>query len=119
MYLAGLAGIPEEELEAASMDGAGEFKQLRHIMLPQLWPVTVTCLILLLHTALKIFDLVVAMAGSGPGFVTDVPGIYVYDMMGKAGRYDKGTAAALVLLITAGLFVVPYLIRIYRKERGN
>jgi hypothetical protein len=35
---------------------------------------------------LKIFDLVVAMSGSGPGFVTDVPGIYVYDMMGKAGR---------------------------------
>jgi glucose/mannose transport system permease protein len=117
MYLAGLAGIPAEELEAASMDGAGEFKQLRHIMLPQLWPVTVTCLILLLHTALKIFDLVVAMSGSGPGFVTDVPGIYVYDMMGKANRYDKGTAAALVLLITAGLFVVPYLIRSYRREK--
>jgi glucose/mannose transport system permease protein len=66
---------------------------------------------------LKIFDLVVAMSGSGPGFVTDVPGIYVYDMMGKANRYDKGTAAALVLLITAGLFVVPYLIRSYRREK--
>jgi glucose/mannose transport system permease protein len=116
MYLAGLAGIPAEELEAASMDGATWFGQLRHIILPQLWPVTVTCLILLLHTSLKIFDLVVAMAGSGPGFVTDVPGIYVYDMMGKANRYDKGTAAAIILLLTACLFVVPYLIRVYRKE---
>ena len=116
MYLAGLAGIPAEELEAASMDGAGWCGQLRHIILPQLWPVTVTCLILLLHTSLKIFDLVVAMAGSGPGFVTDVPGIYVYDMMGKANRYDKGTAAAIILLLTACMFVVPYLIRVYRKE---
>ena len=116
MYLAGLAGIPAEELEAASMDGASWFKQLRHIILPQLWPVTVTCLILLLHTSLKIFDLVVAMSGSGPGFVTDVPGIYVYDMMGKANRYDKGTAAAIILLLTACIFVVPYLIRVYRKE---
>jgi glucose/mannose transport system permease protein len=98
------------------MDGASWFKQLRHIILPQLWPVTVTCLILLLHTSLKIFDLVVAMAGSGPGFVTDVPGIYVYDMMGKANRYDKGTAAAIILLLTACIFVVPYLIRVYRKE---
>ena len=119
MYLAGLASIPAEELEAASMDGASEVKQLRHIVLPQLWPVTVTCLILLLHTALKIFDLVVAMSGSGPGFVTDVPGIYVYDMMGKANRYDKGSAAALVLLITACIFVVPYLARVYRKERRH
>jgi glucose/mannose transport system permease protein len=119
MYLAGLAGIPAEELEAASVDGASWFGQLRHIILPQLWPVTVTCLILLLHTSLKIFDLVVAMAGSGPGFVTDVPGIYVYDMMGKANRYDKGTAAALVLLVTACIFVVPYLSRVYRKERQH
>jgi glucose/mannose transport system permease protein len=116
MYLAGLAGIPAEELEASSMDGASWFQQLRHIILPQLWPVTVTCLILLLHTSLKIFDLVVAMSGSGPGFVTDVPGIYVYDMMGRANRYDKGTAAAIVLLLTACVFVVPYLIRVYRKE---
>ena len=67
---------------------------------------------------MKIFDLVVAMSGSGPGFVTDVPGIYVYDLMGKAGRYDKGTAAALVLLVTACMFVVPYLIRIYRRKGG-
>jgi glucose/mannose transport system permease protein len=116
MYLAGLAGIPAEELEASSMDGASRWQQLRHIILPQLWPVTVTCLILLLHTSLKIFDLVVAMSGSGPGFVSDVPGIYVYDMMGRANRYDKGTAAAIVLLLTACVFVVPYLIRVYRKE---
>ncbi|MDN3360136.1 sugar ABC transporter permease [Actinomadura sp. DC4] len=116
MYLAGLAGIPREELEASSIDGAGWWQQLRHIILPQLRPITVTCLILLLHTSLKIFDLVVAMSGSGPGFVTDVPGIYVYDMMGRADRYDKGSAAAIVLLLTACVFVVPYLIRVYRKE---
>jgi glucose/mannose transport system permease protein len=116
MYLAGLASIPEEELEASSMDGAGYFQQLRYVILPQMWPVTVTCLILLLHTSLKIFDLVVSMSGSGPGFVTDVPGIYVYDMMGRANRYDKGTAAAIVLLIMACIFVVPYLARVYRKE---
>lgn len=119
MYLAGLSGIPEEELEASSMDGANGLQQLRHIVLPQLWPTTVTCLVLLLHTALKIFDLVVAMAGSGPGFVTDVPGIYVYDMMGRANRYDKGTAASIVLLITACIFVVPYLARSYRNERKH
>ena len=116
MYLAGLASIPAEQLEAAGMDGASKFQQLRYVVLPQLWPVTVTCLILLLHTSLKIFDLVVSMSGSGPGFVTDVPGIYVYDMMGKANRYDKGTAAAIVLLLSACVFVVPYLVRVYRKE---
>jgi glucose/mannose transport system permease protein len=118
MYLAGLAGIPEEQLEAANVDGAGTFRTLWHVVLPQLWPVTVTCFVILLHVSLKIFDLVVAMSGSGPAFVTDVPGIYVFDMMTKGGRYDKASAAALVLLVLACAVIVPYLARSYRRERG-
>jgi glucose/mannose transport system permease protein len=119
MYLAGLAAIPHDELEAASVDGASGGQTLRHIVLPQLWPSTVTCFVLLMHIALKIFDLVVAMSGSGPGFVTDVPGIYVFDAMTKSNRYDKGTAASLVVFAITCLVIVPYLARSYRAERGN
>jgi glucose/mannose transport system permease protein len=118
MYLSGLAGIPDEQLEAASVDGASTFQRLRHVVIPQLWPVTVTCFVILLHVSLKIFDLVVAMSGSGPAFVTDVPGIYVFDMMTKGARYDKGSAAALVLLVLACIVIVPYLARSYRSERS-
>jgi glucose/mannose transport system permease protein len=118
MYLAGLAGIPEEQIEAANVDGAGTLRTLWHVVLPQLWPVTVTCFVILLHVSLKIFDLVVAMSGSGPAFVTDVPGIYVFDMMTKGGRYDKGSAAALVLLVLACVVIVPYLARSYRREKS-
>jgi glucose/mannose transport system permease protein len=119
MYLAGLASIPHDELEAASVDGASAGQTLRHIVLPQLWPSTVTCFVLLLHIALKIFDLVVAMSGSGPGFVTDVPGIYVFDAMTKSNRYDKGTAAALVVFAITCMVIVPYLARSYRAEKGH
>lgn len=115
MYLAGLASIPEEHLEAASVDGASTWQRLRHIVLPQLWPSTITCLVLLLHVALKIFDLVVAMSGSGPGFVTDVPGIYIYNYL--SSRYDKASAMAIILLILTLAVIVPYLVRSYRQER--
>lgn len=117
MYLAGLGSIPEEELEAASLDGAGTWKRLRYIIMPHLGPSTVTCLVLLLHVALKIFDLVVAMSGSGPGFVTDVPGIYIYDYLGS--RYDKASAMSIILLVMTLIVVVPYLIRGYRRERHS
>ncbi|CAM3508920.1 carbohydrate ABC transporter permease [Nocardioides zeicaulis] len=119
MYLAGLSSIPHDEMEAASVDGATSWQTLRHVILPQLWPSTVTCFVLLLHIALKIFDLVVAMSGSGPGFVTDVPGIYVFDAMTKSQRYDKGTAAALVVFALTCLVIVPYLARSYRTEKGR
>jgi glucose/mannose transport system permease protein len=84
-------------------------------VLPQLWPSTITCFVLLLHVALKIFDLVVAMSGSGPGFVTDVPGIYIYNYL--TSRYDKASAMAIILLLLTLVVIVPYLIRGYRKER--
>jgi len=115
MYLAGLASIPEEHLEAASVDGASTWQRLRYIVLPQLWPSTITCFVLLLHVALKIFDLVVAMSGSGPGFVTDVPGIYIYNYL--ASRYDKASAMSIILLLLTLAVVVPYLVRGYRRER--
>lgn len=117
MYLAGLAAIPEEHLEAAAVDGATTWQRIRHIVLPQLWPATVTCLVLLLHVALKIFDLVVSMSGSGPGFVTDVPGIYIYNYL--TSRYDKASAMAIVLLVLTLCVIVPYLIRGYRRERQS
>jgi glucose/mannose transport system permease protein len=117
MYLAGLAAIPEEQLEAASVDGASAWQRIRHITLPQLWPATVTCFVLLLHVALKIFDLVVSMSGSGPGFVTDVPGIYIYNYL--ASRYDKASAMSIVLLVLTLCVIVPYLVRGYRKERRS
>lgn len=117
MYLAGLASIPEEIDEAAAVDGASFWQRLRYVTLPQLWPSTVTCLVILLHVALKIFDLVIAMAGPGAGFVTDVPGLYIYNYL--TSRYDKASAAAIVLLVLTLLVVVPYLARSYRNERRS
>ncbi|WP_427170659.1 carbohydrate ABC transporter permease [Arthrobacter sp. 92] len=115
MYLAGLASIPEEHLEAANVDGANLWQRLRFIVMPQLWPSTITCFVLLLHVALKIFDLVIAMSGSGPGFVTDVPGIYIYNYL--TSRYDKASAMAIILLLLTLVVIIPYLVRGYRKER--
>lgn len=115
MYLAALSSIPEDEIEAANVDGANTWQRLRHVVIPQLWPATITTLVLLLHVALKIFDLVVAMSGKGPGFVTDVPGIYIYDYLGS--RYDQASAMAIVLLAMTLVVVVPYLARFYRREK--
>lgn len=117
MYLAALASIPDEQIEAANVDGANAWQRIRHVVLPQLWPATVTTLVLLLHVALKIFDLVVAMSGSGPGFVSDVPGIYIYDYLGS--RYDQASAMAIILLVITLVVVVPYLTRSYRREKKS
>ncbi len=63
LYLAGFRGVPEELREAARMDGAKELRVYRHVVFPQLSPVTLAALVILGHISIKVFDLIVAIGG--------------------------------------------------------
>ena len=117
MYIAGLATVPHELREAARIDGASELQVYTRVVIPQLNPVTVSTAIILGHVSLKIFDLIFAMAGgAGPGFVTDVPGIFVFDYTFKATRYNLGAAASVIMLLLVCMIIVPYLWTNLRKR---
>jgi glucose/mannose transport system permease protein len=116
MYLAGLRGIPEELREAARVDGATEVKIYRHIILPILQPITLSALIVLGHTSLKIFDLVYTMTGKGPGFVTDVPGIFMFETTFQGNHYAEGATISIIMLLVVAVVIVPYLIFSLRRE---
>jgi glucose/mannose transport system permease protein len=116
MYLAGLRGIPEELREAARVDGASEIEVYRHIILPLMRPITLSAVIILGHISLKIFDLVSAMTGPGPGFATDVPAYYMFDTVFRGNHFARGAAIAIILLISVAVLVVPYLINSIRTE---
>lgn len=116
MYLGGMASIPLSVQEAARIDGASEWQIYRRVVIPMLKPITITVIVILLHTSLKTFDLVVALSGSGPGFATDLPSLFVFDTMFKATQYNSGTAAAIVILLASVLVIVPYLVRASRSS---
>jgi glucose/mannose transport system permease protein len=111
MYLAGMGTISHEVREAAALDGATDWRLYRDVIIPLLNPITISVLVILTHVSLKIFDLVYAMSGKGPGFATDVPGIFVYEMIFRAQRANLGAAAAIVMLVSVALVIVPYLAR--------
>jgi glucose/mannose transport system permease protein len=116
MYLSGLGTIPNEVREAARIDGATESQVYRYVIIPMLNPITVSTLIILGHVSLKIFDLIFAMSGVGPGFATDVPGIFVFEQTFKATRYNLGAAASCVMLVLVCAVIVPYLARSLRED---
>src|SRR5215216_5050398 len=105
MYLAGLGTIPQELKEAAQLDGASTWQVYRHIIIPMLTPITVSVMIILGHVSLKIFDLIYAMSGSGPGFATDVPGIFIFDKTFRAQQYNLGAAASIVMLLMVSIVI--------------
>jgi glucose/mannose transport system permease protein len=101
--------------EAAQLDGATTWQIYRHIIIPLLTPITISVMIILGHVSLKIFDLIYAMSGKGPGFATDVPGIFMFDKTFGAMQYNLGAAASVVMLILVSLVIVPYLARTLKE----
>ena len=118
MYLGGLGSISSQVRDAARIDGAGELRLYRSVIIPMLNPITISTIIILLHVSLKIFDLVFAMSGVGPGFATDVPAIFVFEMMFKAARYNLGAAASIVMLVASSLIIVPYLVHTFKNRES-
>ncbi len=116
LYLAGLRGIPLELREAAAIDGASKWKIFYYITLPFLRPITFGAIIILGHISLKIFDLVVAMTGSGPAFSCDVPALFMYDTTFRGNHFAQGASIAIVLLLLVSLLIIPYLITTFSKE---
>ncbi|MFJ7974488.1 carbohydrate ABC transporter permease [Peribacillus sp. NPDC096379] len=116
MYIAGLRGIPDETREAARMDGATELQIYWKVILPQLRPITVSVIIIMAHISLKIFDLIYSMTGPGANFVTDVPGIYMFETTFRGNYYANGAAIAIIMLLSVAIFMVPYLIRSRKGE---
>ncbi|WAA12530.1 carbohydrate ABC transporter permease [Fervidibacillus halotolerans] len=116
MYLAGLRGIPDEIREAAKMDGCNEFQLYWKVIIPLLKPITMSVVIMMAHISLKIFDLVYAMTGPGANFVTDVPGVYMFETTFRGNYYANGAAIAIIMLLSVAIFIVPYL---WSNRRGN
>lgn len=109
LYLAGLRGISDDLREAARVDGASEWQIYRYIIIPLLKPITLSVVIVLTHISLKIYDLVVAMGGSGEGFIKDMPALNMWDTTYSQSRFAQGAAIGIVLLILVSLLIVPYL----------
>lgn len=116
MYLAGLRAIGDDILEAARMDGASEKQIFKSIVWPMLQPITISVIIILGHISLKIFDLVYSMTGPGAMFVTDMPGVYMFETTFRGNHYGHGSAIAIILLLFVSLLIVPYLISSRREK---
>jgi len=107
LYLGGLRGISEDLREAARVDGATEWQLYTRIILPLLSPITLTAMIILGHISLKVFDLIIAVAGKQ--LPLDVPAIYMWTTTFDGQFYGRGAAIGILLLLSVAVLVIPYL----------
>lgn len=117
IYQGGVRQIPTSLYEAAEIDGAGRFRQFRHITMPQLKYTMITSSTLMVVGSLAYFDLIFVLTGGGPGYSTRLLPLHMYLTGFKAN--DMGAASALgVILIVIGLGLALLLQRLGGKNRN-
>ena len=117
LLLAGLRSVEADLIKAAQIDGASMARIYRKIVLPSIRPIIIAVVVILLQFAIKTFDLVAALTGGGPGLATNVPAIYVYDLMFQRGQIAQGAAAAVMILVALALVLAPYAVWSNRRAR--
>ncbi|HJL65933.1 MAG: sugar ABC transporter permease [Arenicellales bacterium] len=118
IFLAGLRGVDESLINAAEIDGAPHYKIYTRVVLPILRPVFFSAIVILLHIAIKSFDLVQSLTGGGPGYSSDMPANFMYTHAFNRAQMGLGAASAMVMLFGILAVIVPYLYSELREKNG-
>ena len=118
LYQAALSQIDASQLEAAQIDGAGTWRTIRHIVVPQLRPTHMTLVLTGVLGSLKTFDIVFLITGGGPGRSTEFLTTYIYKM--SIMQFHVGYGAALSILLLLLALVLTFIqTRLYKLDQED
>jgi multiple sugar transport system permease protein len=111
LYTAAIQEISEEVYEAATIDGAGPWQQIRLITIPLLRPTIGLVLVLQVLSSLKVFDQIYILLAGGPAYSTRPVIQYIFDTGFSSYRGGYAAAATMVyfvvlVVVSAGWFLV-------------
>ncbi|GAA3592049.1 sugar ABC transporter permease [Kineosporia mesophila] len=116
LYTAALQEIPEETYEAAAIDGASPWQQMRSITVPLLRPTISLVLMLQILASLKVFDQIFILLQGGPNLSTRPVIQYIYDTGFTTYRGGYAAAATMVYFVT--LVIISAVWMLATRRRG-
>ena len=108
LLLAGLQSIPSELYEAARIDGARGWASLRFVTLPLLAPALIVTVLFRTINAFKVFDIVYALTGGGPGISTEVINTYAYKVFITQHRLGYGASLSALAILIVAVIAISY-----------
>ncbi|MCZ4431927.1 sugar ABC transporter permease [Agrobacterium sp. SOY23] len=110
LMLAGLRGIDEDIWKATRVDGIPTWKTYLLVILPMMRNVFVTALVLITSGIIKLYDLIIAQTGGGPGLSSEVPAKYVFDYLFQSQNLGQAFAASTMMLVAVTFVIIPWAI---------
>ena len=101
ILLAALANVDQEQLDAASIDGASRWQAFRNVTIPAIWPVMMIALLIRGLDLIRVFDIVWQLTRGGPGSATETISIYAY--IRGFQQFDTSYVGAIVVVLIIGL----------------
>jgi len=118
IILAGLKSISQSVLEAAEVDGASGWKMFLHIKLPLLKQYILVAAVLRIALAQKkVFDIISATTGGGPGRVTETLNYYIYRVIFMKFHLGYAAALSVILLIIMIAVAQPFVRKIWKEKK--
>ena len=111
MALAGLQGLDQSSVEAATIDGASTWQVIWHVKLPLLAPILMITLLMRLIDALRGLEVVYAMTNGGPGLSTELFPLHIYKSAFVTQRMGHSAALSVCLLLVTTLLSAALLVR--------
>ena len=116
VYFAGLQTLPQEMIEAASIDGAGRLQKIRHIVIPYVSSLTVFILLFSIMDSYRVFDSVYVLSGLNPQFKADTVMTYTFSTAVQVQRLGKANAMAILTVIGIMVVLIPFLRLMYKEQ---
>jgi len=115
LYYAGLQGVPHEQVEAATIDGASRLAVTFNVVLPFLSPVIAITMLLNMIGGFKVFDIVYVMTAGGPNNSSHVFATYLFLQAFRFNRMGYASVIAIVIVFFSIIAAV-FRLRIVRQE---
>lgn len=115
--LAALQNVPAEQMEAATMDGAGVVRRFVHVTLPAIRGVIALALVISMVWQTQNFVLIKVLTQGGPGNATTIASYYLYQEAFE--RFEFGTASAMAIVLMILLIGVAVLILMLVRGRKD
>jgi raffinose/stachyose/melibiose transport system permease protein len=116
IYITGIMSIPDEVIEAASIDGAGFWSTLMRIKFPLIMQSFTICLFMTLSNCFKLYDVNYSLTAGGPYSSTELFAMSIYNQIFSLSRYGYGQAEAIIFFIVVAAITLVQVSATKKRE---
>ncbi len=117
VFYAGLQTLPRDQLEAAQIDGATRWQQVRYVVIPHLMPLVTFVGLIQLMDNFKVLEPIIGF--NAEAHATSLSSIIMNDLGGETRQLSAASATSVMTIIGVAILLSPVLVRTWRDFKGK